>query len=131
VSALTTESHETDELDGPTQAGPATPSQQVRELADGTAIVTADLVLPAGWNRTRTRVRFLLPVAFPSAQPDCFYADLDLRLADGNMPQNSGIQPLDGENLLWFSWHLSTWSPSSDTTATYLRFIERRLRDVR
>jgi len=98
---------------------------------DGSAIVTADLELPAGWNKSHTRVKFVLPVAFPSAQPDCFFADLDLRLADGNMPMNSGIQELDGINSLWFSWHLSTWSPATDNTATYLRFIDRRLRDVR
>lgn len=110
---------------------PAAPALDVRDLADGTSIVTADLALPAGWNRARTSVRFLLPIAFPSAQPDCFFADLDLRLANGTMPQNSGIQPLDGQELLWFSWHLSTWSPASDNTATYLRFVERRLRDVR
>lgn len=102
-----------------------------REMADGSIIVSTDLVLPPGWNRASTRIRFLLPVAFPSAQPDCFFADLDLRLAGGGMPMNSGIQQLDGQELLWFSWHLSSWSPATDNTATYLRFIERRLRDVR
>lgn len=104
---------------------------ETRELADGTAIVSATMDLPSGWSSSRTCVQFLLPVAFPSAQPDCFFADLDLRLADGTMPMNSGIQPLDGSDLLWFSWHLSSWSPATDNTATYLRFIERRLRDVR
>lgn len=104
---------------------------ETRDQPDGSVIVTADLELPAGWNKPQTRVRFVLPVAFPSAQPDCFFADLDLRLADGNMPMNSGIQELDRINYLWFSWHLSTWSPATDDTATYLRFIDRRLRDVR
>lgn len=104
---------------------------ETREMADGSSIVAVDVDLPEGWNRTRVRVRFVLPVAFPSAQPDCFFVDLDLRLADGNMPMNSGVQQLDGEDLLWLSWHLSTWSPSTDNTATYLRFIERRLGDVR
>lgn len=102
-----------------------------REMPDGTAIVTAEVTLPSGWNRTHARIRFVRPVAYPSAQPDCFFADLDLRLADGNMPMNSGIQQLDGEDLVWFSWHLSSWSPTSDNTATYLRFIDRRLRDAR
>jgi hypothetical protein len=100
-------------------------------LPDGSVIVIADLELPAGWNKAQTRVRFVLPVAFPSAQPDCFFADLDLRLADGNMPMNSGIQELGGVNYLWFSWHLSSWSPANDNTGTYLRFIDRRLRDAR
>jgi len=104
---------------------------EARAMADGSTIVAVDVDLPHGWNRTWTRVWFVLPIAFPSGQPDCFFADLDLRLGDGNMPMNSGIQPLDDEDRLWFSWHLSTWSPSTDGTATYLRFIERRLHDVR
>ena len=104
---------------------------ETRDQPDGSVIVTADVGLPPGWNKTRTHVKFVLPVAFPSAQPDCFFADIDLRLADGNMPMNSGIQALDGANHLWFSWHLSTWSPATDNSATYLRFIERRLRDAR
>jgi hypothetical protein len=46
------------------------------------------------------------------------------------MPANSGMQVLDGQQLLWFSWHLTTWCPSRDTVASYLRFVESRLRDV-
>lgn len=104
---------------------------KTHDKPDGSVIVSAELSLPAGWNKTRTCVSFVLPVAYPSAQPDCFLADPDLRLADGTMPANSGIQELDGVSFLWFSWHLSTWSPVSDNTGTYLRFIDRRLRDVR
>lgn len=117
--------------DAVSSAGSVGTRVELRDQSDGTTIVAADLELPAGWNKDRTRVMFVLPVAFPSAQPDCFFADLDLRLSDGNMPMNSGIQDLDGVSYLWFSWHLSTWAPSIDDTATYLRFVERRLRDVR
>jgi hypothetical protein len=102
-----------------------------RALADGSTIITVPVALPAGWNQQIATVQFVLPVAFPSAQPDCFYANAGLRLADGSMPVNSGFQPLDGQQLLWFSWHLATWSPATDTIETYLRFIERRLRDAR
>ena len=116
---------------GSTTAATDFDALETRGMPDGTTIVSADIDLPEGWSQSRTRVRFLQPVAFPSAQPDCFFADLDLRLAAGAMPMNSGIQQLNGQDLLWFSWHLSTWSPATDNTATYLRFIERRLRDVR
>jgi hypothetical protein len=103
----------------------------IRPLADGSSIVRSVVLLPAGWSRTETTVWFLLPVAFPSAQPDCFFADADLRLGSGQMPSNTGIQQLDGAQLLWFSWHLSSWSPATDNISTYLRFIEARLRDAR
>jgi hypothetical protein len=103
---------------------------RLRRLADGTAIVTAVVTLPPGWNQQSATVQVVLPVAFPSAQPDCFYVEPSLRLADGSMPANSGIQALDGQELLWFSWHLTTWSPACDTIHSYLRFVESRLRDV-
>lgn len=118
------------DLDVSTITAPLGVVVETRELSDGSVICSAELDLPAGWNKTCARIQFLLPPAFPSAQPDCFYADPDLRLVGGGMPMNTGIQPLDGQDHLWFSWHLSTWSPATDNTLTYLRFIERRLRDA-
>lgn len=100
-----------------------------RDLDDGTAIIAAVVSLPSGWNLDQVAVEFVLPIAFPSAQPDCFYADTALKLASGGQPANSDFQLLDGERRLWFSWHLATWAPSSDTAETYLRFVERRLND--
>ena len=72
-------------------------------------------------------VAFVLTVAYPAAQPDCFYADQALRLASGSMPQNAGIQSLAGKAWLWFSWHLGAWVPGRDSATTYARFIESRL----
>lgn len=102
-----------------------------RELPDGSVIVTTTMALPPGWNKQQTQVWFALPVAFPNAQPDCFFADLDLRLANGAQPANSGFQTLATQHLLWFSWHLSSWNPAQDNVDTYVRFIGRRLADVR
>ena len=102
-----------------------------RELPDGSVIVTTTMTLPAGWNKAQTQVWFVLPVAFPNAQPDCFFADYDLRLANGAQPVNSGFQALDAHQLLWFSWHLASWNPARDNVDTYVRFIERRFADVR
>ncbi len=68
---------------------PADRSVTRENLADGTSVVSCLLPLPAGWNRTETTVQFVLPPAFPSAQPDCFYTDTDLRLASGSQLGNS------------------------------------------
>jgi hypothetical protein len=103
---------------------------QLRRQNDGTTIVTAIVRLPPGWNQQSATVQVVLPVAFPSAQPDCFYAERSLRLASGNMPANSGFQVIDGQQLLWFSWHLTAWNPARDTIHSYLRFVESRFRDV-
>lgn len=102
-----------------------------RDLADGTSVISATVDLPAGWDREQVTIEFIVPIAFPSAQPDCFYTDSELRLVGGGQPVNTDFQLLDGERRLWFSWHLASWTPSSDTIETYLRFVERRLHDPR
>jgi len=95
---------------------------------DGLYVVTVPMPLPSGWNCEETRVSFLVPHAYPAAHPDCFSADLELRLAGGAMPANSGIQPLAGDPRLWFSWHLQQpWNPAQHSLLTYVRFIAERL----
>lgn len=108
------------------------PAAVLHPQADGTLIVEVpDVVLPAGWSMRSTIVRWVLSPGYPAAQPDCFFADADLRLANGAMPVNSGLQQLQGRQLLWFSWHVQGWRPGRDDLVSYLRFIESRLADVR
>lgn len=63
------------------------------------------------------------------SRPDCFWVDGDLRLQNGDVPKNSGTQPLPGvsASTLWFSWHAASWNPNTDDLRTYLRLIENRL----
>ena len=106
------------------------PGSGIAPLPDGSHVITVPMSLPAGWSKSNTTARFLVPIPYPAAQLDCFYLDLDLRLAGGGQPTNSGFQPLNGEDLLWFSWHLARWDPSQDSLLTYVRFINERLRRV-
>jgi hypothetical protein len=110
------------------QAAEAFPGTRATSMADGGYLVEVPLDLPPGWNRTHAMVRFLVPVAFPVAQLDCFFADADLRLASGAMPANSGMQLVNGDNLLWFSWHLTSWDPLRDSLMSFIRFINERFR---
>lgn len=106
----------------------------VQGLPSGTTIVVIpELKLPAGWSKSQTRVKFLVPVGYPFAKPDCFWADVDLRLMNGNMPQNCNLTPIPEttEALLWFSWHTSQWNPNRDNLSTYFRVIEKRLREAK
>jgi len=104
------------------------PGARAVALTDGTHLVEVPMDLPGGWNRANTLVRFVVPVPYPAAQLDCFYADADLRLATGAMPMNSGMQPVNGVSLLWFSWHLASWDPSRDSLLSFTRFVNERLR---
>jgi len=91
------------------------------------------VALPTGWSKPAVTVWFVVPSGYPAAQPDCFWTDADLRLTNGLMPQNSGVQTLPSSltPALWFSWHLTQWRPGRDHLVTYARFIARRLHDPR
>lgn len=106
-----------------------------QSLPSGATLITIPGVdLPTGWSKATTAVKFLAPVGFPHAQPDCFWADPDLRLQSGAMPQSTAMNaiPETGVTTLWFSWHLAhPWNPNRDTLATWFGVIRNRLRDVR
>jgi len=98
-------------------------------LPDGTSLVAVPgVVLPSGWNQTVTTIQYIVPVGYPAARPDCFWADASLRLASGAVPQNAQVQTpsFGGPTRLWFSWHVAAWG-NRDTLKTYLRTVLVRL----
>jgi len=106
----------------------------LQKLPDGSHLIVVSAVnLPSGWSKPVVEIKFLTPVGFPFAKPDCFWADHDLRLANGNPPQNTGSNPIPhvGSGHLWFSWHVATWNPNCDNLLTYWYVIKRRLADPR
>lgn len=94
----------------------------------GTLISLPQVALPAGWNKSQTAIHFFAPPGYPYAQPDCFWADQDLRLQSGIPPQNTGQNPQPGvENALWFSWHVASWNASRDDLLSWIASINHRL----
>ena len=104
-------------------------------MAGGAFFVTVPNVgTGQGWSKPRTGIRFVVPQGYPYSNLDCFWADDDLRLAGGGMPQSANItpHPEGGGSGLWFSWHLSApWNPSRDTLLTWLAVIGERFRAAR
>lgn len=101
------------------------------QLPTGAYLVSVPrLPLPVGWNKGGVTVKFIAPVGYPLARPDCFWCDVDLRLSSGTMPQNTAINiiPETNENALWFSWHVSQWNPNRDSLSTYTKVIEGRFK---
>lgn len=108
---------------------------EVQPLGSGTVLVTVPLiVLPQGWSKTATSVRFLVPASYPYAALDCFWADQDLRLATGAIPCNSSpdnLIPEAGAPGLWFSWHLAQpWNPNRDTLSSWMNTINDRFQKL-
>lgn len=107
----------------------------LRLLPSGAAlIVIPDFPLPPGWSDETTTVRFLAPVGYPFAKPDCFWTDSHIRVVNQTqLPQNTGNNPIPevGETNLWFSWHVAQWNPNRDNLSTYIRVIQARFKDPR
>jgi len=110
------------------------PDAVLERRPDGSAFVSIpNFVLKTGWNRASVTVRFIAPVGYPLAQPDCFWTDRDLLLASGGPPMNSAENTGYGgaEPLRWFSYHVGTWRPNGDTLLTYAKLISKRLGEAK
>lgn len=110
----------------------AYPSADVRTMHDGSCLVSiSDVPLPVGWNRTHTTIWFVIPMGYPIAKPDCFWADPELRLSGERQPMNTNVSAMpNGEMKLWFSWHTQRWNPNADDLLTYVHVVETRLKVI-
>jgi hypothetical protein len=112
----------------------AYPRAVIEQRPDGSALVRIpEFPLPKGWNAASTTVVFIVPVGYPVAKPDAFWADASLRLGNGGVPANASINANYGgtEPLLWFSYHANSWNPQFDDLLTYAKVILRRLSEAR
>lgn len=110
------------------------PAAAFSPAGDGSFAVTIpDFRLPTGWTAPAVTLRFIAPVGYPMSKPDCFWCDAGLRLSGGGVPQNTGPNPMPNAPapLLWFSWHVSSWSPNADTLRTYVHVIKKRFLELR
>jgi hypothetical protein len=104
---------------------------------DGVHLVVIQTVtLPAGWSQPHTHVRFIVPNGYPYAPPDCFWSDFNLRLENGQMPQNAQVgNVVPGQSdaqTLWFSWHVNAaWKPGTCDLVTYVKIIRQRFEERR
>lgn len=110
------------------------PGAGAEKLPSGAWLITIPgFRIGPGWNQNQTTVRFLAPVGYPYAKPDCFWVDQALRLGSGGMPQSSNISaiPETGITGVWFSWHVQTWNPNTDSLLNWVAVISDRLRVAR
>ena len=106
---------------------------KIRELPSGAALITVtDITIPPGWNIDVATIRFIVPVGYPSAQPDCFWIQPTIQLSNGTVPKNSSMSqiPETTDTWLWFSWHLQPgqWKPNRDDLLTYFFIVMSRFK---
>lgn len=106
----------------------------IEPLPSGATIITLqNVTLPTGWSKPTSTLKFIAPSGYPFAAPDCFWADVDLRLVNGAMPQASNITapPELTEPLLWFSWHVQSWNANRDNLLSYISVIKNRFNEAK
>lgn len=107
------------------------PSATLLELPSGTALVTLDFELPAGWSAAKVVLRFMMPNGYPVAPPDGFWVEPALTV-NGKVPRNTEAKPqIPDTNISAqrFSWHIENghWSANRDDLFTWLRSCRERL----
>ncbi|MFO0607735.1 MAG: E2/UBC family protein [Polyangiales bacterium] len=112
------------------------PAATIEGLPSGAFLVTVpEVALPAGWSLARTTIRFIAPVGYPAAKPDCFWADRGLKLESGAPPASANEGAIPETPLIghWFSWHVpdGQWVPNRDDLSTYLRVVRDRFEQAR
>ncbi|MHB8345876.1 MAG: E2/UBC family protein [Acidiferrobacterales bacterium] len=117
-------------------AGGADPT--ITRLSNGGTLIRIPGVRVEGWSRPTVDILFVAPPGYPAAQPDCFWVEPNgFRLANGATPQASNdSNPIPGDVLAgrsttWFSWHVQSWNPTSDTLQKYFKVIMNRLKPAR
>ena len=108
---------------------------EIRELPSGAALITVpDIPIPPGWNTDIATIRFIAPVGYPNAQPDCFWTLPAMQLSDGTVPTNSNTSqiPETTDDWFWFSWHVGSgqWKPNRDDLLTYFSVLMSRFKKV-
>ncbi len=100
-------------------------------------VLIPEYPLPGLYNKSFTRLLWIIPPGYPQTAPDDFFVDGDLKLKNGNNPSSfnigpnssSGPAPVPG-NWGWFSWHPENekWRPAAeiekgDNLLTFLRAV--------
>ena len=84
--------------------------------------------MPAGFSKRSTDLLLKLPISYPNGQPDMFWVEVDLVLANGDVPKEANVVETHlGRQWRRFSWHLKNWNPGRDNIRTYLEFVNARL----
>ncbi len=105
---------------------------RMEEKGDGFIhVIIQNYPLPGGYNKKLTDLLIKVPVSYPNGNPDMFWADVDLTLADGRGPKSTSRENIFGKDWLRFSWHPGKWNPGRDNLETYLGFINNGVRGAR
>lgn len=106
------------------------PDAKVTEQSDGQLhLEVPNIPLPGGWNKSQIRVLVIVPVGYPTTKLGGFFADRDLRLANGDNPKGASESSVGGTTWLAFCWSSETWDHDRETLWRYIKFVESRFQE--
>ena len=74
----------------------------IKELPSGAFLITVpEITIPPGWNIGVATIRFIVPVGYPNAQPDCFWIQPAIQLSNGTVPKNSSTSRIPETMDTW------------------------------
>jgi len=108
------------------------PNSTIARHPDGSIFVEVpDVHLPAGWSKASTSLLLLVPPGYPTARPNGFETDPDLRLQNGDMPAGTGQSSHLARSWLHFCWQPGQpWDNNRDSLWKHVAFAIRRFVDA-
>jgi len=108
-------------------------SYDMTEEGSKVYIVFKDFPLPPGlYNMEKTNLIIFTTPHYPNAGFDMFWTNEGLTLKNGSIPkQAENIEPHLGKRWRRFSYHpysKKPWNPSEDNVASYMGYVQQRLR---
>jgi hypothetical protein len=98
---------------------------EVIEVHDDNPIIVVvnNFLLPAGYNKSSTKLLIKIPISYPNCMLDMFWVDLDARPSNKPLPFSEVNEDILGLKWLRYSWHPKKWTPGSDNVLTFIEFI--------
>jgi hypothetical protein len=108
---------------------------QTVEYDSGNISVALELPLPEGWSASKVLLRFIVPNGYPTAPPDCFWVEPNLKVKDAQPRASQYDHPMPDTNVKahWFSWHIndqSQWNGNNDNVFTWLNACRKRFNNI-
>lgn len=96
--------------------------------ANGEVRVTIrDFPFPEQYRPRRANLMLRLPAGYPNANPDMFWTNPEVRLANGKFPLNAGWHDPSASNWQRWSRHSKSWRPGTDNLRTKIASVRREL----
>lgn len=99
----------------------------VHQVGGEVQVVINDFAFPAQYAPRTARLMLRLPAGYPNANPDMFWTNPDVRLANGCYPLNADYHDSGAGGWQRWSRHDFTWRGGTDDLRSKVASVRREL----